>query len=132
MYKIQLKYIEFDENQSRKDKGTAEHLLVHSTLKVMLKEYFGIENPQILRNENGKPYINKEGVHFSLAHSNGLCAVAVSDSPVGIDCEYIKPRTKEEIKSFAARFFVSNEIELLKNSDYSLLNFYKIWTGKRI
>ena len=113
MYKIQLKYIDFDENQSQKDKGAAEHLLAHSTLKIMLREYFGIENPQILKNENGKPYIENGNVHFSLAHSNGLCAVAVADFPVGIDCEKLKPRDIEEIKKFANRFFLKNEIELI-------------------
>ena len=130
MHKIQLKYIDFDENQSPRDKGEAEHLLAHSTLKIMLWEYFGIENPQILKNENGKPYIEKEGVHFSIAHSNGLCAVAVADLPIGIDCEKLKPRGIEEIEKFANRFFVKNEIELLEKSDYALLDFYKIWTGK--
>ena len=41
--------------------------------------------------EKGKPYFRDSGVYFSLSHSKALCAVAVSDRPVGVDAEICKP-----------------------------------------
>lgn len=35
----------------------------------------------------GKPYLVDHDLHFSLSHTRGLCALAVSDRPVGIDVE---------------------------------------------
>ena len=96
----------------------------------MLFRHFGIENPSILKNENGKPYIENDGVHFSLSHTHGLAVCVVADTPVGVDCEKIAPRSDTDIQKFANRYFVENEIKLLKNSGNTPLGFYKIWTGK--
>jgi len=35
----------------------------------------------------GKPYVVGHELHFNLAHTRGLCVLAVSDRPVGIDVE---------------------------------------------
>lgn len=40
--------------------------------------------------DTGKPYFLDSNIHFSLSHSKGVCAVAISDQPVGIDVEVIK------------------------------------------
>lgn len=40
--------------------------------------------------DTGKPYFIDSDIHFSLSHSKGVCAVAVSDQPVGVDVEVIK------------------------------------------
>lgn len=37
--------------------------------------------------ESGKPFFKDGKIHFSISHSKGLCAVAVSDRPVGTDIE---------------------------------------------
>lgn len=37
----------------------------------------------------GKPFIPDSDFHFSLSHSHGICAVAISDHPVGVDVEQI-------------------------------------------
>ena len=39
--------------------------------------------------KNGKPMTN--GCYFNISHSHGLVACAVSDVPVGIDVEKIRP-----------------------------------------
>ena len=49
----------------------------------------GIE-PPFACGEHGKPYI-PGGPHFSLTHSGTLAALAVSDTPVGLDIEKIAP-----------------------------------------
>ena len=130
MHKIQLKYINYDGNSSKKDIHNKEHSVAYSILKVMLKEHFGIENPVFLKTENGKPYIDCEGVHFSIAHTHGLVCVLVGDSPLGVDCELMRERGECEIKRFAKRFFTENELKLLSRENYSQRAFYKIWTSK--
>lgn len=49
-----------------------------------------IQAGKVAFKENGKPYFKEERVYFSLSHSRGLCAVAVSDCPVGVDIEIVK------------------------------------------
>ncbi len=41
----------------------------------------------ILKDENGKPYIKGNPIYFNLSHSGSFCTIAVSSSPVGIDTE---------------------------------------------
>ena len=44
------------------------------------------------RTPNGKPFLSSHPhIHFSIAHSNGCVACAVSDAPIGIDLERIRP-----------------------------------------
>lgn len=130
MYKLELKYIKYDENSSPRERRELEHDTAYELLFHMLYEHFGINNPPILKNENGKPYIETEDVHFSLSHTNGLTACVVADSPVGVDCERLVTKSDKEIEKFANRFFVENEINMLKNSGFSSLDFFKIWTAK--
>ena len=130
MLKIELKYIKYDENLNSAEKRRYEHDNAYELLHSMLKEHFGIENPQILKTENGKPYVNNEGVFFSISHTHGLVAVAVADSPVGIDCELIIKKSKEDAKRFSARFFTQGEFDYLSEKDFNSLEFFKLWTAK--
>lgn len=58
---------------------------------------------KILRTANGKPYI-EGGVHFNLSHSGELCAVALSDAPVGVDMELMRGRVRAAVlNSFTRR-----------------------------
>ncbi|MBO5312858.1 MAG: 4'-phosphopantetheinyl transferase superfamily protein [Clostridia bacterium] len=130
MYRYYLKYINFDKSDTPRMRRQEEHSVAYSIIKALLKVFFGIVDPTIFYNENGKPYIKKEGVYFSISHSDGLVACAVADSAIGIDCERIKERSIEDIEAFAERFFVDSELELLMNHNFDLKEFYKIWTGK--
>lgn len=130
MQHLALKYIDYDKNATSKERRLQEHTVAYNLLKDLLKEHFGLDNPAIFKTENGKPYVNEPNIYFSLSHTDSLAAVVVADTPVGIDCEKIKPKEKEEIKRFASRFFTKNEIDMLHSSDYSIIDFFKIWTGK--
>lgn len=41
--------------------------------------------------EHGKPRLPGAPFHFSLSHSDGLCAAVLSPSPIGLDVERIRP-----------------------------------------
>lgn len=47
----------------------------------------GLECGAVVFGENGKPAFLDNRLYFSLAHSNGVCAAAISDIPVGVDIE---------------------------------------------
>lgn len=130
MLEIKYKHISYDENMIERDKTALLHNSAYELLYSMLNEYFGINNPKILKTAKGKPYIDNNGVYFSISHTYGLVACAVSDSPVGIDCEKITTKYDKKVESFANRYFLENEINLLKNEEFSSLCFYKIWTAK--
>ena len=55
--------------------------------RLMIYRFFGKD---FTLDHNGKP-VSEQG-YFSLSHSGDLVALAVSDSPVGIDAENIMPK----------------------------------------
>lgn len=58
-------------------------------VKKILQDYFGYSKPQILRTENGKPYLAQPIVplFFSVSHSQDALFIAFSDKNVGLDVE---------------------------------------------
>ena len=80
--------------------------------------------------ESGKPYVGVgSGMFVSISHSHGLCAVAVSDSEIGIDIEYIDPnRPYERLKRLAKRFFATDELEYAA-ADLTE-RFFEVWCAK--
>lgn len=130
MLKVKYEHIKYDGIKLTRDKKALEHNSAYNLLFRMLNESFGIENPKILRTHNGKPYVDIEGVHFSISHTDGLVVCAVSDLPVGVDCEKLTRKTDVRIDSFANRYFTKNEKALLSSSDNKRLAFFKIWCGK--
>lgn len=70
-----------------------------------------------------------EGIEFSISHSNGVVAVAVSDTPVGVDVQHIgEPKNS----GFAKRVLTNGEFEAYsalpasKRSEY----VYDLWARK--
>ncbi|MCD8372846.1 MAG: 4'-phosphopantetheinyl transferase superfamily protein [Clostridia bacterium] len=54
---------------------------------------------EILRTENGKPYIKDGDIFFNFSDSGGYCAAAVSDRPVGVDIEVFKKGVRRSVLS---------------------------------
>ena len=91
-----------------------------------LYDTFGCEMP-ILKDARGKPYVGKDGVYISIAHSHERCLVAVSNSEIGVDIEY---RSKDEARliRIAERYFTEKEAEYVKAKPSE--RFYEIWCAK--
>lgn len=68
-------------------KVLAEKRSAYSLLLYAAKKEYGIDIniSKLTKTKNGKPVY--PGLHFSLSHSEGLCAVALSASEVGLDIE---------------------------------------------
>ena len=67
-------------------------LCAYGLLLALLREQYGwTALPPMERTENGKPFFpGHPQVHFSISHTAGAAAVAVSDAPVGVDIQYIQ------------------------------------------
>lgn len=84
----------------------------------------------ILEDKFGAPYIEGINAHISISHSGDYAACALSDKPIGIDIEKIRPISRR----VAERTFSAGELEYLGSGEElcgeALVRFYEIWTAK--
>ncbi len=68
-------------------------LLGERLAREMLSKYSGMPMDQIsiVRTPKGKPYAQNLPLHFSISHSGQWVACAISDQPIGIDIEAVRP-----------------------------------------
>lgn len=106
-------------------------------LRIFLNIYSSIQANEIIFcfNKFGKPSIspahNYEHLHFNLSHSKNFLSIGfVSDVPIGIDVELMKP-LKDHLE-IAKRFFSKSEVDQLLSfpADKILDGFYSCWTAK--
>ena len=101
-----------------------------------LAELRGVDPASIrfARTERGKPYAIDLDAHFSISHSGHLVVCAVSERPVGIDVELIRP-VKEDL---AGKVCTDAELMWLRSAPGGgrtlegecLTRFFRIWTAK--
>ena len=105
--------------------GADGRRLTRPLLEAAVRLYWGwAVLPSIERSPRGKPFFpGPEGRHFSLSHSGGLALCALSDGPVGVDIEAVRPR-----RAGLPRRLLSQEE--LSRFDGSWEDFYRIWTLK--
>jgi len=104
----------------------------------LLAETFGLAGIKLDRADSGCPILQGSDLHISIAHSEDLVACAVSEKPIGIDVEKLRPIdlgaarhvcVAEEMayltqgKALPERGVLCRDPELLKR-------FYEIWTAK--
>lgn len=83
----------------------------------------GIDPPDLQTDSNGVP-MPSHGVFWSLSHKPGYVAGVVSDVPVGIDVEEVRP------VRFALFNKILDETERQLSSTLSDELFYRFWTAK--
>lgn len=109
-------------NSLKKKQLVLSELLVRHVVKSKL----GLidEEIEFCKNEHGKPYIkNAPNFHFNLSHSEKMVVLAVSDTPVGIDVEFIRKfndRLMDKCFSLKEKEYVANRGTA----------FYELWTKK--
>ena len=70
----------------------------HTIIIQILKNYFKIRNPKVIRNEHGKPYVLNEKVFFNISYSDDLMICLVSSTEVGVDIEKKRKYNKNIVK----------------------------------
>ncbi len=82
----------------------------------------------ICRTSGGKPYFTSSELFFSISHSEDTVAVALSDTPVGIDLEFVDER--RDFISLSRRFFAPDEHKAISESNSPTEDFFALWTKK--
>ena len=81
--------------------------------------------PSFLYNEHGAPYL-ENGPYFSISHCKQGIAVAVSEVPIGIDIEAIRPLNE----SLVRKTMNSKEQAQILSSSSPEIAFIRLWTQK--
>ena len=115
---------------SRAPSAAAEGLYAVYLLLKLIDRYFPNTANEVItfsRSTNGKPYFDDSPLKFSISHSGGIVACAVSDcGEVGVDVETANISQKKALK-LADRFFTDDEIREVKRDPQT---FTRIWTRK--
>lgn len=88
--------------------------------------------------EHGKPYVVELDVHFNISHSGNMVVCAVSDKPVGIDIEQIRPIDlrvakrvfNEDELQYLFGFSPTDKDFILSEDTGILTRFFEVWTAK--
>lgn len=101
-------------------------------VKFILNKYFDIDisNIFISKSENGKPYIDDLGIHYSISHKKNYMVAVFSRKEVGIDIEIISDKNYMKI---ANRYFFEDEKSYIGNEKSDLqknIRFLEVWTKK--
>ena len=114
------------ERIARLGSGAAKTASLLSALLVRMavSEFTGIPASELVFSvhDGGKPYCVGVPCEFSLSHTSGMIVCAVSDEPVGIDAELLRPAPMR-----VARRFTDAEREYISGSDE---RFFRVWTRK--
>ena len=94
---------------------------------LMLSDMTGLKSFCFVYNEHGKPSIaGHPEIQFSISHCQRAIAVAVSDSPVGIDVESFRKADD----ALLHRTMNEDEIRMVEASDCRERTFIELWTRK--
>lgn len=97
-------------------------------LKRALSEGYGIGgNPEFGYGKGGKPFIiGHPEIHFNLSHCRHAAVCAVSDRPIGIDVESIRP-----YNDALTRYVLNDEeYQRVASSGKPEVEFTRLWTMK--
>ncbi|MDE5948991.1 MAG: 4'-phosphopantetheinyl transferase superfamily protein [Prevotella sp.] len=96
-------------------------------LNALETEYGITAPPHFDFHDGGKPFIaGRRDICFSMSHCRCGVACAVSDRPVGIDIETIRPYRRE----LAERVMNTEEMDVITSSPHPEIEFIRLWTMK--
>ncbi len=115
------------EIMSRKNEESRKESLCALLLLSELAEKADISSASLnlARSQSGKPYFKSSSVHFSLTHSKGYAAAALSDKgQIGLDLE-CSSIPHDKAQRLASRYFGQEELSRFTEKRES---FARIWT----
>lgn len=80
-----------------------EPLCAYALLWMALRERYGWRQlPEMALTDRGKPWFPEHPeVHFNLSHTAGAALVGISDSPLGVDIEKLRPISRRSMERIA-------------------------------
>jgi 4'-phosphopantetheinyl transferase len=108
-------------------------IISRAVLRILLAETMFVNASEIVFNKgaNKKPFVaepSNVSVEFNVAHSGAYILIAISDSPIGTDLEFMDPDFQySDVIKFA---FNEYEMASIGNSASSLTTFYMLWSRK--
>lgn len=87
----------------KQEERRREPLCAYMILRLALwEQYHWRKLPEIALSSFGKPYFpDFPAVHFNISHTSGAVLVGVSDQPVGVDIEKIRPVSRRVMQRLA-------------------------------
>lgn len=112
----------------RHEQGRRECVAAYLLLKEGLQREYGITgNPEFSYDEGGKPSLKDyPDIHFNLSHCREAAACAISNVPMGVDIETIRP-FKEPL---ARKVLSDEEYNYVMKAERPDVEFIKFWTRK--
>lgn len=96
----------------------------------ILGEYLNVDGNclMILKSKYGKPYLKDyPNTNYNISHTKDVIVCAVTDKPVGVDIESVKPFNRRIVE----RFFSQNEQDyIFAPKEAQNERFTEIWTKK--
>lgn len=97
-------------------------------IKKYIMKRWGIDDLEIVRSENGKPYFkNVNKIKFNISHTEGLSVVAIGSYEIGIDVEKIKPISRKIVDKYYSK---GERKELCEYKNNKIVKEIEIWTRK--
>src|SRR5690606_30609088 len=88
-----------------------------------------LDNIHIATDAHKKPYLNSHPtVFFNVSHAGDYALIAIGNSPIGIDIEFINKNF--DYKEILANIFNKIEIDEINLTQEQHDTFYKFWTRK--
>ena len=100
----------------------------HERGRALLRQlYFahrGMEMPEIVLEERGKPRFVEDPIHFSITHTPNHVFCAISDRPIGIDAEELDRKLNLRIAERILSPAEKAQLEAAANKPRALLTFW--------
>lgn len=87
----------------KQEEKRREPLCAYLILRLALREqYHWRQLPDIRLSAQGKPYFPEHPtVHFNISHTSGAVLVGLSDQPLGVDIEKVRPVSRRTMRRLA-------------------------------
>lgn len=106
--------------------GTDGKRDAHLLLLRVLERVYQLPSPSFYRLPGGKPALTDLPLYFNLSHSGPFALLGVSDAPLGVDVERVKPR-----RAGLPRYALSDrEFDWFTQRGSRWEDFYTLWTLK--
>lgn len=118
----QEKALRYRQEIDRKTCVMAYLLLIHA-----LYCNYGIGEPKFSFGSAGKSYLaDHPDVHFNISHCPKGCICGISDSPIGVDIQDVRPFSQEIAKHCCSE----DELNLLVEAANPAMEFTRMWAMK--